>query len=53
MQPQHSTKNIRYYESIPILDREFDRFEVNYDLKNQLRTVAAEHFYNDSLNAEE
>jgi hypothetical protein len=53
MQPQNTAKNIRHYENIPILDREFDLFEINYDLKVQLRTVMSEQFYNDSLSVED
>jgi hypothetical protein len=42
-----------YIELFPIVDREFDRFELNNDLEMQLREAEPANFYHDALNEEE
>jgi hypothetical protein len=42
-----------YFESIPMIDGEFDFFELNNDLEMQLRDAETANFYHDTLNPEE
>ena len=41
------------YHNIPIIDREFDRFELNDDLEANLREAEAATFYHDAFDLEE
>lgn len=42
-----------YFDAIPMIDGEFDRFELNSDLEMQLREAEPANFYHDALNNEE
>ncbi len=42
-----------YYKTIPMIDGEFDHFEVNTDLEMQLREAETANLYHDALNEEE
>ena len=41
------------FEPFPIVDEEFDSFEINNELEMQLREAEPANFYHDSLNNEE
>lgn len=41
------------YPNLPVIDREFDRFELNYDLEAKLREAETTAFYHDTLDPEE
>lgn len=53
MRAQHTISNPIYFEAIPMIDGEFDRFELNNELEMQLREAETANFYHDALNAEE
>ena len=42
-----------YSGNIPMIDGEFDRFEMNYDLEMQLRDAESATFYHDTCYPEE
>jgi len=42
-----------YLENSPMIDGEFDLFEINHDLGTQLRDSATANFYHDALDKEE
>lgn len=42
-----------YLDNIPVIDKEFDRFEVNSDLEIQLREAETANFYHDAIDPEE
>lgn len=42
-----------YFEAIPMLDGEFDRFEINNELKMQLHHAETANFYHDAMSEEE
>ncbi len=42
-----------YFEAVPMIEHEFNRFELNHDLEMQLREAEAANFYHDALNNEE
>ena len=41
------------YHSIPVIDNDFDTFELNCDMMESLREVEVANFYHDALNIEE
>lgn len=51
----HQQANIKpsYFENIPLIDGEFDNFEMNSDLEVQLREVEGANFYHNALDTEE
>jgi hypothetical protein len=53
MVTHHFTAAINYNENVPIIDGEFDRFEINNDLEMQLREAETANFYHDAFNEEE
>ena len=53
MYAQHIISEPNYSENIPMIEREFDRFEINNDLEMQLREAETANFYHDALNEEE
>jgi hypothetical protein len=53
MYTQHTIGEPNYCENIPMIDGEFDRFEMNSDLEMQLREAETANFYHDALNEEE
>ncbi len=42
-----------YFAPFPVVDVEFDRFEMNDDLEIELREAEIANFYHDALNEEE
>lgn len=42
-----------YHEPIPVIDEEFDRFELSHDLEVNRREAEATAFYHDTLDPEE
>ena len=42
-----------YFENIPLIDGEFDEFEMNNELELQLRETEAANFYHDALDIAE
>ncbi len=53
MYVQHIISIPTNYENIPIIDGEFDRFEINSDFEMVLRDADTATFYHDSCNPEE
>lgn len=53
MYAQHIIRDPIYFEAIPMIDGEFDRFEVNNDFEMVLREAETANFYHDALNDEE
>ena len=41
------------FENIPLIDGEFDSFELNYDLEAHLREAETATFYHDTFDSEE
>lgn len=41
------------HQNIPMIDREFDHFELNKDLEIDMRKTESATFYHDALNLEE
>ena len=39
--------------NLPVIDSEFDQFDLNYDLEMDLRENEAAHFYHDALDLKE
>lgn len=52
MQPQRIITD-PYHINIPMIDAEFDRFELNSDLGTSLHEAEAPTFYHDALDVEE
>lgn len=42
-----------YHQNIPMIDREFDLFELNNDLEAHLREAETANFYHNALDLEE
>lgn len=53
MYAQHIIRDPIYFDPIPMIDGEFDRFEVNNDFEMVLREAETANFYHDALNDEE
>jgi hypothetical protein len=53
MYTPHMIREPNYSGNIPMIDGEFDRFEMNSDLEMQLREAETANFYHDALNEEE
>lgn len=53
MQTQPIITLLAYIETFPVVDAEFDRFEINNDFEMVLRAAEPANFYHDSLNEEE
>lgn len=53
MPTQHTIRKPIYFDAIPIIDGEFDRFEINNDFEMVLREAETANFYHDALNEEE
>lgn len=53
MYAQHIIRDPIYFEAIPMIEREFDRFEINNELEMQLRHAETANFYHDALSEEE
>ena len=53
MYQNHNMNTVIYSHSIPMLDMEFDRFELNSDLEESLREADTATFYHDALEFEE
>jgi hypothetical protein len=53
MHVQHTIREPICFEAIPMMDAEFDHFEINSDLEMQLREAETANFYHDALNEEE
>ncbi|MEQ1706288.1 MAG: hypothetical protein ABL867_10010 [Rickettsiales bacterium] len=53
MYARHNIRNLFHFENIPMIDGDFDRFELNHDLEMQLRESETANFYHDALNEEE
>jgi len=53
MQPYHIVITQDYYPNTPIIDQEFDRFELNEDLENTLREAEAAILCHLSFDVEE
>lgn len=53
MQTQNIIRDPMLYEAIPMVDAEFDRFEMNNDFEMVLREAETANFYHDALNEEE
>jgi hypothetical protein len=53
MYAQHMIPATNYFEAIPMIDGEFDRFEMNHDFEMELREAEPANFYHDALNEEE
>lgn len=53
MQVQPIVPPLTYFDPIPMVDAEFDRFEINNDFEMVLREAETANFYHDALNEEE
>lgn len=53
MATQHTISEANYSGNIPMMDAEFDRFEINTDFEMVLREAETANFYHDTLNEEE
>ncbi|MDE3016489.1 MAG: hypothetical protein KGI29_06170 [Pseudomonadota bacterium] len=53
MYSQHVITTPAYFANIPMIDGEFDRFELNNDLEMLLRDTETATFYHDALSPEE
>ena len=53
MCPQRSLMVLDYPQNIPMIDGEFDRFELNSDLSGSLHNADSATFYHDDCNPEE
>jgi len=42
-----------HFSNIPMIDEEFDRFELTADLETHLREAETANFYNDTLDPQE
>ena len=52
MHNQHISESFRHW-NIPMIDREFDRFELNNDLSGSLHEAQTATFYHGALDLEE
>jgi hypothetical protein len=53
MYTQHTIHEPTYFEAVPMIDGEFDRFEINSDFEMVLREAEPANFYHASLNDNE
>lgn len=53
MYHNHNINSVIYANNIPMLDGDFDRFEMNGDFEESLREVEVATFYHDALDLEE
>lgn len=53
MQSHHTVVELNYPHNIPMIDGEFDVFEVNTDLEVNLREAETATFYHNALNWDE
>jgi len=53
MHTQHIVTELFDYQNIPLIDGEFDRFELNDDLEANLREAGTATFYHDAFDLEE
>jgi hypothetical protein len=42
-----------HYQIVPVIDGDFDRFEMNHDFEMVLREAEPANFYHNALNEEE
>jgi hypothetical protein len=53
MYAQHIIHDPILFEAVPMIDEEFDRFEMNNDFEMVLCEAEPANFYHDALNDEE
>lgn len=53
MYAQSNISEPRDFKNIPLIDGEFDDFELNNDMEMQLREADTANFYHDNFNPEE
>ena len=49
MYNQQSSMKPSFFENVPLIDGEFDSFELNSELELQLREVETANFFHDAL----